>query len=121
MNLKSFYEFNCDAFSVELGQFGSIRGRMLCFKMFLQKFTFLPFALLFKVLMTFFRMIAFAAGAIMFIATLGSSEKAQEVFSNRVSMLAKDLADWIKFPFVVGVGLFRLLLGSTLTPAVYFQ
>lgn len=121
MNLKSFCEFNCDAFSAELGNFRSIRGRMLCFKILLQKITFLPFALFFKALMTFFRTIAFAMGAIVFIATLGSSEKAQEVFARRGTSLAKDLADWITFPFVVGAGLFRLLLGSTLTPAVYFQ
>ncbi|HSX12923.1 MAG TPA: hypothetical protein VLE96_00665 [Chlamydiales bacterium] len=121
MNLKEFSEFNCDAFSVELGSFYSIKGRWICFKLLLQKITFLPFVLCFKVLIAFFRTVAFASAAMIYVATLGSSCKAQEAFVKRGSLLAKDLGDWMMFPFIVGTGLFRLILGATLAPAVYFQ
>ncbi len=121
MNLKSFCEFNCDAFCVELGQFRSIKGRLICFKMLFQKMIFLPFVLFFKVLTTLFRAIAFTIGAIAYIASLGSSCRAQELFAQNGTAFAKDLADWICFPLIVGVGFFKLFVGATLTPAVYFQ
>jgi hypothetical protein len=121
MILKSFSDFNCDAFSVELGGFSSMRGRLLCFKMLLQKIAFLPFAILLKAAGTCFRMAIFSIGTIQYIASLGSSCKAQELLARRGEVLAKDLADWIVFPFVVGLGLCRLFLGTTLTPAIYFQ
>lgn len=121
MILKSFSDFNCDAFSVELGQFNSMRGRLLCLKMFLQKITFLPFAVILKAAGTCFRLSVFSIGLIQYIASLGSSYKAQELLVRRGAVLAKDLADWILFPFVIGFGLLRLLLGSMLTPAIYFQ
>lgn len=121
MSLNSFCEFGNDGFSSELGTFRSLEGRFCCFKTLIQKITFLPFALAFKAFVTLFRVVGFVMATAFFIATLGRSLKAQEFFSRRATFIAKDLVDWIVFPFIVITGLFRLFLGSTLHPAVYFH
>ena len=121
MNLNAFSEFGCDGFSTELGSFRSMQGRLCCFKKLIQKIISLPFVLLFKAIITLFRGIGFLFGALRFIASLGSSLSAQEFFARRGSIFAKDLADWITLPFIVVMGFFRLFLGSTVHPAVYFR
>ena len=121
MNLSAYSDFNCEGFSVELGQFRSILGRFYCFKVLIQKILSLPFALFFRSVVTIFRIFGFFLGTLSFIGSLGRSRRTQEFLSRRGSFLAKDLADWMVFPFVVTMGLIRLLLGFVLHPMFYFH
>lgn len=118
--LNAFWNFSCDAYPSELSGFSSVRGRISCFRILLQKISFLPISLLLKAVLTLFRGLGLGFGLIVFIMTLGSS-KAQEFFFRRSTAIAKDVMEWIVFPFIVLMGLFRLFIGSTLHPAVYFR
>ena len=61
------------------------------------------------------------AAALFLVATLGVSSSGRELFIERVSFLAKDLADWVLFPLAIGVWIFRFLLAVTVHPAFYFK
>lgn len=118
--LNAFWNFNCDAFPIELSEFRSFQGRIFCFKTLLQKICRLPFSLILRALLTLFRVVGFGLGVAFFIGTFGSP-KSQEFFFKRSSKLASDVTEWIVFPFIVIIGLFRLLVGSTLHPAIYLR
>jgi hypothetical protein len=118
---RYFFDFSCDIPDPVLAQSKSIRGRAHCFGAFLEKVAILPFALLFKFYKTFFRASGVLVGAAFLCATLGTSGGAREFFEGRVSALAKDLADWVLYPFAVLVCCSRLLLASLVHPALHFR
>jgi predicted phosphohydrolase len=53
--LGSLFEFSSDSFHAKLSRFDSLRGRLDCFKLLLQKLFCLPVGLLFKLSVTFCR------------------------------------------------------------------
>lgn len=118
---SSFSDFNYDEFQSEMRGFRSLNGRLYCFKAFLQKILFLPFAILFKAIMTFFRAIGLLLSIALVIGSFGASIGAREFFFRRVLFFSRDLAEWVLFPLIIILDLFRLLLGCTLHPAVYFR
>lgn len=117
----SYSQFDCDGFRSEMSGFRSLDGRLYCFKAFVQKIILLPFAILFKATITFFRALSLFLSIAFVVGSFGSSVAAREFFFRRVMFFSRDLAEWVLFPFVVILGLFRLILGSTLHPAVYFR
>lgn len=119
--VSSFYEFATDGFQSEMSDFRSMQGRLYCFKTLLQKILFLPFAILLKSFVTLFRGVGVVTGFALLVATFGTREGIVDFFSRRVLFLAQDLVDWVLFPFIVTLGVFKLLLGSAVHPAIYFR
>lgn len=103
---SSFSEFTCDG-----------EGRLYCVKTLFQKMIFLPFVLIGKATITFFRAVGLLMGTSFLIASFGASEGAREFFFRRVVFLARDLADWVLLPFVVIQIFLKLILGSIQSPA----
>ena len=121
MNYSASYGFTCENFTPEMGDFRSIRGRVLCFKTLIQKILQLPFVLLLKGGVTLARGIGVVVAFILLVVTFGTSHGACEFFFRRVVFLARDLAEWVLFPFSAILGFFRLLLGGIVHPALYFR
>jgi len=96
-------------------------ARYCCVKDFLKKCAIFPFALLYKASKTIFRVLGvfFSLACILF--TLGSCGRIREMFTNRMSALAKDLADWVLLPFAVLICFVRLILGFVIHPNLYFN
>jgi hypothetical protein len=92
-------------------------SRVKCIKDFLKKCFFLPFALMAKISLTFFRIIGVVLGAIGLIATLGSS---RAFFVDRVTCLAHDIADWLMYPFAITVRILRFMV-ALVNPNAYFS
>jgi hypothetical protein len=120
-NSSSFFDFNWISFEEEMIRFRSIRGRLLCFKLLLQKIILLPFAFLFKAIGTSFRFLGLVASLALLMLSFGTSENARIVFCRRVAGFAADIADWVIFLFFLVSGFLRLIVGSTLHPAAYFR
>lgn len=121
MNDRSFFEFACEGYSSGMRDFRSLEGRLCCAKILLKKIFFLPFTLFAKAVLTVFRAVGLLLSIFLLVVSFGVSESIRELFCRRVLFLAKDLADWILFPFAVILGLLKLVLASTLHPAVYFH
>ncbi|MES2272897.1 MAG: hypothetical protein V4487_01745 [Chlamydiota bacterium] len=115
---RSFFEISGDP---RFLQFNSFQSRLLCLKDFFKKIILLPLALLYKAYKTIFRVVGLSFGAALLGVTLGSSTSAREFFVERVSALAKDLADWILLPFAVFACFFRLILAFLVHPNIYFN
>ena len=115
-NSKEFFEI-----SDYIQQPNTLRARFLCLKDFFKRCFFFPFALIMKVSKTVVR----AAGIIFSLAlvfmTFGSYPRAREAFVNRVSSLAKDLADWLLLPIAIAVCFCRLILAILIHPKLYFN
>jgi hypothetical protein len=99
----------------------SFRGRLLCVKDFLKRCAILPFALLAKAYKTFFRSVGVCFGAILVVITVGSSPMARTFFVERISSLARDLADWILLPIALFSWFVRLIMGLSFHPQFYFN
>jgi hypothetical protein len=102
----------------EWGRFRSVRGRLVCFALFIKRLLVLPFALGFKAYKTIFRLIGVLLGALFVLLTLGISENARNFFLRRASYLSKDFMDWLLLPFALITCLIRLGLASLFHPGL---
>src|SRR5579872_2737256 len=84
-------------------------ARWLCLKDFFKRCLTFPGAILLKVYRTFFRGICLGLAVLFILITVGSSVVARVFFVERVSILAKDLADWILLPFAIVSWVSRLI------------
>ncbi|MBI3508747.1 MAG: hypothetical protein HY069_03865 [Chlamydiia bacterium] len=89
----------------------------VCIKTFFSTLLILPFALMCKGFRTVSRLVGVAAALLMLVPTFGG-RCSRAFFVERVSSLAKDLADWIVFPFAVGRCLVRCLLMPMRNPKI---
>lgn len=101
--------------------FGSLKGRLICLGLFIEKLFILPFALFCKSYKTFFRFLAAGIGAALLLLSAGISVQAREFFMRRCTTLSKDLADWVLFPIAAATCFVRLLLSCTVHPALYLK
>lgn len=113
---KSFFEI-----SIGPQLDNTLRDRLLCVKDFLKKAVLFPFALIGKAFCTFFKVFALCFGASLILITIGSSGSAREFFLERISALAKDLADWLFLPFAILSCFLRLILAILIHPNLYFN
>jgi len=118
---QTFFDFSCEVADAELGDFHSIRGRARCIAILLGKILIVPFALLYKLYKTCFRFLGLFISGALLLVTLGTSNGAREFFVRRVSSLARDLADWVLYPFAILSCFSKLLLASLIHPALYFR
>ncbi len=114
--------FLCSEPLVEPGiaAFDSMRGRGLSLLNFFEKLAIVPFAFLFKLCRTYFRLLGLTFSALFLLVTLCSSMTVREFFVRRVAIFAADLADWVLWPIAVVSCLARLLLAAFVHPALYF-
>lgn len=117
-NSQAFFEISSGP---ELIQLNTLKERGACLKDFLKKMAILPFALGFKALKTGFRVCGLMAAGLFLLFTCGATSAGRKFFVERVSLLAKDLADWVLFPFAVLVCFARLLLAFAIHPDLYFK
>ncbi len=96
-------------------------SRLLCLKDFGKRVLLFPFALLYKACKTALRGVGVCFGALLVLMTVGSSGTARAFFVERISIFAKDLADWLLLPFALITCFFRLLLALFLHPNFYFN
>ena len=115
---QAFFEISSQA---QLGEFNSLKTRILCLRDFLKKLLLLPFALVLKLLKTFFRVLGAFIGAGLLFVTLGTSPNARDYFVQRVAALSKDVADWILLPFAIIACFSRLVIAFLVHPSVYFN
>ena len=115
---QSFFEIASLAQEIEGHSF---RGRLLCLQDFLKKLGILPFALAFKAFKTFFRALGVFWSAGLILITLGFFSGIRNFFVERVSALAKDLADWILLPFALLSCFCKLILAFLIHPSFYFK
>lgn len=101
--------------------FGSFEGRLICLSLFIEKLFMLPLVLFCKSYKTLFRLLAASVGAAFLILSAGISVRAREFFIRRWAVLSKDLADWVLFPIAAATCFVRLLLSSTIHPALYLK
>lgn len=113
---KDFFEI-----SDHIQQPNTLRARFLCLKDFFKRCLVFPFALVVKALKTVVRAASICLGLMFVLITLGSYSRAREVFVNRVSVLAKDLADWFLLPFAIVACFCRLILAILIHPKLYFN
>jgi len=99
----------------------SFRSRYLCVKDFLKKVILFPFALLSKASKTILRGTLLAWAMALLLITIGTSATVRQFFPERISSFAKDIADWILFPFAVVSRFARLLLAFLIHPNFYFN
>lgn len=107
----------------ETSQFCSntLKDRWSCSKDYLKKMAVLPLALLVKAGRTFFRIGGIVLAACFLMATLAASHSARKFFLDRMMILAKDLADWVLYPFSLLVCTIKLFLAWTIHPDLYFN
>lgn len=113
---RAFFEISSGAVLTN-----SIKGRLLCLKDFCKRLIALPFALFGKAFKTFFRVIGVGLAILCVICTVATSLRAREFFVERVSSLAKDLADWLLLPFALIGYIFRLIVALSVNPNYYFN
>jgi len=101
--------------------FSSLKGRLTCFGVLVEKVCQLPFALFFKGYKTFGRLISSALGALFLLLTAGISSWAREFFIRRMTIFSKDLGDWLLFPVAACTCFVRLLLACTIHPGLYLK
>jgi len=70
-------------------------------KDFFRKLLALPFAFLFKISKTSFRFLGICLSGAAMVLTLGLSASIREWFLKRMIELAKDLTDWVMWPFSI--------------------
>lgn len=97
----------------------TLKARLECVKDFLKRALIFPFALLRKLCKTFFRFIGLVFSVAFVFITLGSSSSARELFLERISSFAKDLADWILLPLALILCFLRLILALVIHPTFY--
>lgn len=97
----------------------NLRARLLCVKDFLKRIAFLPLALLYKAYRTIGKGAGVGFGVLLVFLTVGSSPAAREFFLNRITALARDLADWVFLPFALVGCFFRLLMALLIHPNFY--
>lgn len=118
---KTYFEPEDEISDPEVADFQSLRGRFLCLTALFEKLLLLPFALFAKACKTFFRILGVFFSAFFLIATLGASYGIRDFFIQRVTSLARDLADWVLLPFAVLTCFCRLLLACLIHPALFFH
>ena len=118
---QTFFDHCCEVADGKLADFQSMRGRLRCFLVLLEKISILPFALLYKLYKTSFRFAGLLLSGILLLLTLGTSPGAREFFVRRISSLACDLADWVLYPFAIFSCFSKLLLAALVHPALYFH
>ena len=115
-NSKEFFEI-----SDYIQQPNTLKARFLCLKDFLKRCFFFPFALILKASKTVIRAVGIIFSLALVFVTLGSYSIAREVFVDRVSSFAKDLADWFLLPVAIVVCSCRLILAILIHPKFYFN
>lgn len=113
---RSFFEIPND-FQMD----NTVRERLLCLKDFLKRCCILPVALVVKSYKTFFRGLGLLLATFFIVVTIGSPAFVRQFFINQMSLLAKDLADWILLPFALISCFFRMIMGLIVHPSIYFN
>lgn len=113
---RSFFEVSNGP---QLGN--TLEARLECVKDFFKRILAFPGALLLKLCKTFFRGVGVCFAACLIVITIGSSEAARNYFIERISVFAKDLADWILLPFAIVGRVIRLILALLIHPSFYFN
>jgi hypothetical protein len=96
-----------------------MRARLHCVKDFLKRCALFPVALVCKAFKTVFKIFGLSLAVLLVLITVGSSVIAREFFLDRISLLAKDLADWILLPLVLISSFVRLFLALFIHPNFY--
>jgi hypothetical protein len=96
-------------------------SRLLCLKDFLKRCALFPLALLLKGWKTLMKGVGVGCATLLLLLTLGNSSLAREFFLERVTSLAKEIADWILLPFALLSCFFRLILALAIHPNLYFN
>jgi hypothetical protein len=99
----------------------SLGARLLCLGDFLKRLLLFPLALAGKLCKTGFRVLGIGFSAFFLLITLGSVQKARELFIERIVVFAKDVGDWILLPFALLLCLVRLFLALLIHPGFYFN
>jgi hypothetical protein len=115
--------FNCSEPLAEpdIAEFNSVRGRLLALGRFFKTLLSIPLAFAYKAYKTTLSFLGVGLGVFALILTLCSSLATREFFVKKFVQLAKELADWVLWPIAALLCLFRLLLASSLHPALYFR
>lgn len=113
---KSFFEI-----SDYIEYSNTLRGRLHCFKDFFKRLLVFPFGLIVKSWKTVFRVFGIIFSLVFVLITLGSYFRLREVFVNRLSNFAKDLADWLLLPIAIIVCFCRFILAIFIHPKLYFN
>lgn len=113
---KEFFEI-----PVTIYQPNTLKARLNCLKDFLKRCIAFPFALLLKAAKTALRIVGVALSLFFVLVTLGCYCRFRESFINRVTSLAKDVADWILLPFAIIAWFSRLILAFLINPNFYFN
>lgn len=110
-----------DFFEISIGPQpdNTVQARLLCLKDFLKRALIFPFALIGKAMKTCFRCIGVCISAVFVLITLGSSVSARELFIDRITSFAKDLADWALLPLALTLCFLRLVLALLIHPTLY--
>jgi len=115
--------FNCSEplAQPDVAEFNSVRGRVLALGQFFKTLCSIPLAFAYKAYRTILSLLGVGFGVSALILTFCSSLATREFFIKKFTQLAKDLADWVLWPIAALLCLFRLLLASSIHPALYFR
>lgn len=117
---RTFFEFTGETSDLTISDFHSCKGRLCCLGALFEVIGLLPFALMYKVYKTFLVAVGLALSAGLLLLTLGCAGGVREWFVSRVSCLAKNVADWVLFPFAILSCCAKLLFASFINPNLYF-
>ncbi|MDE3045040.1 MAG: hypothetical protein KGJ02_00115 [Verrucomicrobiota bacterium] len=117
---EGFFSCSEPLVNPEVTEFKSIKGRLSAFLNLLDKLALVPLAFFYKLYKSFFCCLRVGVGAIGLFLTFGMAPLIREFFVEHVSLLARDLADWVLWPMAVLTCLGRLLLATLVHPALYF-
>lgn len=114
-----FFNYPEPLVPLDIIRFFSVKGRLLAIKNFVKKLLILPPAFFFKSYCSLKCWICLGFSIFFLVTTLFCSQKARDFFIKRVLICAKDLADWVLWPFGALVYLSRLLLAAIIHPAIF--
>lgn len=100
-------------------KFSSLKGRFFCFWHFCKKLAILPFSILHKLVKTGYNLVGMGAALIAIFVTFANSDSARRYFETRLLRLAKDIGDWILYPFALFLFFLRHILAIFIHPRIY--
>lgn len=115
---KSFFEYDPYLCARE-EEVSFWKERWVYFFAFLRKLLVLPFALIYKALLTVLRLVGLGVSFGFVLLTLGLSLSARSRFFEKMERFGMELADWILLPFAILTCLLKLALASTVYPRIY--
>lgn len=97
----------------------SVKSRFSILKIFIKLLLLAPFGLLYKAFKSALRVLGVFCAASILLLTLGTYGSARVFFLKRLFSLAKDLGDWVLFPFAFCLISLRFLLALLVSPSIF--